>query len=99
MLPRYRRSCLTGFGIAATLFAAGAILAWRAHGTGLATAGLIIALVGFGFYLQGCLALAKARGYSRVLVLTFVLGGFFPLLLLLALPDRNRHRRWTTGPP
>jgi hypothetical protein len=44
-------------------------------------------------YLWGCTSLAKAKGYSTAIVLTSILGGLFPLVVLLVLPDKNKHRR------
>ena len=44
-------------------------------------------------YVWGCTALATAKGYSSAIVLTVVLGGLFPLVLLLVLRDKNKHYR------
>jgi len=54
---------------------------------------ILFLLVGIPFYIWGCLALARAKGYSTAIVLTAVLGLLFPLVVLLALPDKNRHYR------
>ena len=55
---------------------------------------LVLSLFGIITYLWGCLALAKAKGYSTAIVLTVILGVLFPAVVLLALPDKNRrHKR------
>jgi hypothetical protein len=54
---------------------------------------VIIALVGVGIYIWGCVALATAKGYSSAIVLTVILGVVFPAVVLLALPDKNRYYR------
>ena len=56
--------------------------------------GLVLMLMALPFYLWGCAALAQAKGYSTAIVLTFVFGGLFPLVVLLALPDKNKRQRW-----
>jgi hypothetical protein len=55
--------------------------------------GFVAALPGLVIYTWGCLALAKARGYSTALVITVVLGIIFPVVVLLALPDKEKHTR------
>jgi hypothetical protein len=50
-------------------------------------------LGGLGVYIWGCLALAKAKGYSSAILLTVVLGVVFPAVVLLALPDKFKHHR------
>jgi hypothetical protein len=57
---------------------------------------LTMILVSLPFYLRGCAELARAKGYSTAILLTCVLGWLFPVVVLLALPDKNRHqrRRW-----
>jgi biotin transporter BioY len=44
-------------------------------------------------YLWGCLALARAKGYSSAMLLTVVLGLIFPAVVLAALPDKNKKHR------
>jgi len=52
------------------------------------------------FTLWGCVALAKAKGYSTAILLTLILGWLFPVVVLLALPDKNKHRRrWRRAAP
>jgi hypothetical protein len=96
MDSRYKKKALTGFGIWLTLVALGVTLfaVGGARNHALSGVGIVLVLVGLPFYLWGCTALAKAKGHSTAIVLTFVLGGLFPLVLLLVLPDKNQRRRW-----
>jgi hypothetical protein len=48
-----------------------------------------LAVPGILLYLWGCALLAKAKGYSREIRFTAVLGLIFPLVLLLTLEDRR----------
>lgn len=51
-------------------------------------------LAGMGLFLvyaYGCSCLAKAKGQTSALVLTAVFGILPPLIILLLLPDVNRH--------
>lgn len=54
---------------------------------------LVPVLSGLAIYVWGCLALAKAKGYSTAIVFTVFLGVLFPAVVLLALPDKNKHYR------
>jgi type IV secretory pathway VirB6-like protein len=44
-------------------------------------------------YVWGCTALATAKGYSSAIVFTVVLGGLFPLVVLLVLQDKHKYYR------
>jgi hypothetical protein len=55
---------------------------------------LVMLVVSVPFYLSGCAALARAKGYSSAILLTCVLGWLFPVVVLLALPDKKKRRRW-----
>jgi hypothetical protein len=94
MDSRHKKKALTGLGFGLPLWAAGFGLLLLNRGTPLAVGGIVIMLVALALYLWGCAELAKAKGYSTAIVLTFILGGLFPLVVLLALPDKNRHRQW-----
>jgi hypothetical protein len=60
--------------------------------------GLVMMLVALPPYLWGCAELARAKGYSTAIVLTFILGGLFPLVVLLALPDNRATQRRESAP-
>jgi hypothetical protein len=50
-------------------------------------------VAGVPFYIWGCLSLAKAKGYSTAIVITAIFGLLLPLVILIALPDKNRFER------
>ena len=91
MKPHQKKKSAIGLGIGVPVLALGFILMFA----GIGPRGLILLflLVGIPFYIWGCLALANAKGYSTAIVLTAVLGLLFPLVVLLAVPDKNKHYR------
>jgi hypothetical protein len=102
MDSRYKNKALLGLGIELPLFLGGWALIFLyvrgPNATYASTAGVIavlMMLVSAPFYLWGCAALAKGKGYSSAILFTCILGWLFPVVVLLALPDKNkRHRRW-----
>jgi hypothetical protein len=94
MDSKYKRKALTGLGVALAVCLCGAGWILFTRGTPLAAIGFIALVAALPFYLWGCAALAQAKGYSTAIVLTVILGGLFPLVVLLALPDKNRRRQW-----
>jgi hypothetical protein len=96
MDSRYKRKALTGVGVGLSMAAVGfgLVISERDTAPALAIVGGVMMLAALLLYLWGCAALAKAKGQSTAIVLTFVLGGLFPLVLLLVLPDKNQRRRW-----
>jgi hypothetical protein len=102
MDTRYKNKALIGISVGIGLFAGGmALLSMHDRGSFHTYASLLrliaipMMLTSIPFYLWGCAALAKAKGYSTAILLTCILGGLFPLVVLLALPDKNKHhRRW-----
>jgi hypothetical protein len=54
---------------------------------------VLVVLVGLPFYLWGCCALARAKGYSTAIVLSALFGLLFPMVVLLVLPDKHKHYR------
>jgi hypothetical protein len=105
MDSRYRKKAWIGLGISLPLFLGGWALiftyvrgaeAERYMTTPPALLAYAMLAVSIPFYLWGCAALAKAKGYSGAIVLTCLLGWLFPVVVLLALPDKNKHyrRRW-----
>src|SRR6266404_4359998 len=68
---------------------------WASHMTTPMALALVMMIVSAPFYLWGCAALARGKGYSSAILLTCILGWLFPVVVLLALPDkRKHHRRW-----
>jgi len=53
----------------------------------------LLFLAGIPIYIWGCIELARAKGQSTAIVLTVFLGILFPLVVLLALPDKNKYHR------
>jgi len=105
MDARHKKKALIGLSAGLPLFLVGwALIFTYVRGpravTLLGSAPGLIALtmiiVSIPFYLWGCAELARAKGYSTAILLTCVLGWLFPVVVLLALPDKNRHqrRRW-----
>ena len=91
MKPHHKKKSVIGLGIGVPVLLVGFILMFADIGP----RGLILPflLVGIPFYIWGCLALANAKGYTTAIVLTAVFGLLFPLVVLLALPDKNKHFR------
>ena len=98
MHARSKKKALTCLAIGLPLSAGGWALMLIFLHTTVAVVGAVLALVGLVFYLWGCTELAKAKGYSTAIMLTFFLGGLFPLVVLLALPDKHRYRPWRARP-
>src|SRR5207253_1426643 len=105
MDSRQKKKALIGLSIGLPLFLGGwalffAYIRGPMVETLLTTAPAVAAYamwaVSVPFYLWGCAALAKAKGYSTAILLTCFLGWLFAVVLLLVLPDKNRHqrRRW-----
>lgn len=94
MDSRHKKTAVTGLSIGLPLFLVGMGVAFLNRGSALAILGVVMILVALPFYLWGCAELAKAKGYSTAIVLTFILGGLFPFVVLLVLPDKNQRRRW-----
>src|SRR6478736_1177887 len=105
MDSRERKKALIGLGISLPLFLGGAglfmfyvrgIYAARLLSSTPALIAYLMIAISIPFYLWGCAALAKAKGYSTAIVLSCLLGWLFPVVVLLALPDKNKYqrRRW-----
>jgi hypothetical protein len=89
MRSRYKRTSAIGLGVGLPLVVGGIMLLFPKFG--LPGVGAIAIFVGAPFYLWGCCALAKAKGYSTAIVLTAFFGLLFPMVVLLALPDKHKH--------
>jgi len=93
MHPKYKNKSIIGVGVGLSLFVVGWLLFLFDAKEKAALGGLALGsiLVGLPIYVWGCICLARAKGYSTAIVLTVVLGGLFPLVLLAVLPDKNKH--------
>ena len=89
MKTRHKRKAVIGIPLGLVLLGAGLFLSYRELVP--IPVRLIMAVVGVGIYIWGCLAFAKAKGYSTAIVLTVVLGVLFPVVVLFALPDKNKN--------
>jgi len=107
MDTRYKSKAVIGTSVGVGLFLSGWALIFTCvrgqAATYASTPGLIalaMVLTSVPFYVVGCVALAKAKGYSTAILLTLILGWLFPVVVLLALPDKNKHRRrWRRAAP
>jgi hypothetical protein len=89
---RYKKKCFAGLGAGIPLLvASGAICLFS--GDEYRPWFVVPLLAGLPFYIWGCVALAKAKGYSTAIVITAVFGLLLPLVILIALPDKNRFGR------
>jgi hypothetical protein len=91
MIPHHKKKALVGVPVGLLLFGGSLFLSiqelipvWLR---------VVMLLGGIGIYIWGCLALAEAKGYSTAIVLTVILGVLFPVVVLLALPDKHKHYR------
>jgi hypothetical protein len=89
MKPQEKKKAAIGIPIGLVLFGAGLLLSLQDLIPILFR--LLMVLGGISIYIWGCLALAKAKGYSSAIVLTVVLGVLFPAVVLLALDDKNKN--------
>jgi hypothetical protein len=106
MIPDYRNKAIKLLGLSFALLLLMFVV------IGLRAAGLPAALVAVGvvilatfsvvFYVQGNIALAKAKGYDGsvvaaiIIVASLCLGGLFfamPLIILFGMKDKNKARR------
>ena len=85
MLPEYKTKTNIGIGIGILLQLAGRFVA-RNDATALV--GNILALVGFVFFIWGCMNYAAGKGHSKLLGLLGLLS-CIGLLILFFLPDRH----------
>ena len=101
MDARYKNKALIGTMVGISLAGGWVLMSMHdrgpshTHASAPELIAIAMILISVPLYLWGCAALAKAKGYSTAILLTCILGGLFPLVVLLALPDKNkRHRRW-----
>jgi len=92
MKSHYKKKALIGIPLGLVLMVGSIVFAFKhlvpvPFGVPLVMGGFF---GGMGLYIWGCLALAKAKGYSTALILTIVLGILFPAVVLLALPDKHK---------
>jgi hypothetical protein len=104
MDARYKNKAIIGTSVGVSLFLGGwtvfftfvrgaATYSTPPYATLPGSIALAMLLISVPFYLWGCACLAKAKGYSTAILLTLILGWLFPVVVLLALPDKNKHRR------
>jgi hypothetical protein len=91
MISHHKRKAVIGIPLGLSLLGVGIFLSF--HGSSLIWLRAVLLFSGIVIYVWGCLALAKAKGYSTAIVLTVILGILFPAVVLLALPDKNSHYR------
>jgi hypothetical protein len=94
MRTRYKKKVAVGLGVGLPMVVTGLVLLLtgvRSRASLMFAAALFLA--GLPIYLWGCCALAQAKGYSRAIVLTAFCGVLFPVVVLLALPDKHKHYR------
>jgi hypothetical protein len=92
MKSHHKKKAVIGIPLGLLLFFAGLFLPFQDFfPRSLIPLMLVALLSGIVIYIWGCLSLAKAKGYSTAIVLTVVLGVLFPAVVLLALPDKNKH--------
>jgi len=92
MKSHHKKKAVIGVPLGLLLFFAGLFLLFADFvPRSLLPLPLVALLVGIVIYIWGCVALAKAKGYSTAIVLTVVLGVLFPAVVLLALPDKHKH--------
>ncbi|HEY2082882.1 MAG TPA: hypothetical protein VGI88_08860 [Verrucomicrobiae bacterium] len=96
MKQRYKKKAMIGIPLGLSLFLGGFVMPFLhifPRSVALALLALVAVVCGLVLYVWGCLSLAEAKGYSTALVLTVFLGVLFPVVVLLALPDKNKHHR------
>ena len=97
---RYRWQAYTGLSISLPLLAVGVTLlvleikrTVSHFSSGVGLAAIIITAVALPFYVWGCAAFAKAKGYTRAILITLILGGLAPFVIVLVLPDKLKDLR------
>ncbi|MCW5558515.1 MAG: hypothetical protein KIT22_11880 [Verrucomicrobiae bacterium] len=88
MLPDKKTKTNIGVGIGILLQISGRLLI--ANSEGGASFGLLLVLVGAGFFIWGCMNYAEAKGHSKWLGLLGLLS-CIGLLILIFLPDRHKQ--------
>jgi hypothetical protein len=91
MHPRYKTKCIMGLSIGLALVVGGFALGYAELGP--RPLAVLLVFGGIPLYLWGCASLARAKGYSLAILVTAVLGLLFPMVVLLALPDKQKHYR------
>ena len=86
MLPEYKTKTNIGIGVGILLQLLGRFMT-RNEGTALV--GSILAIVGFVFFIWGCMNYAAGKGHSKWLGLLGLLS-CIGLIILVFLPDRHK---------
>ena len=99
MQARHKKKAIIGIPLGLLCFAGGIFLAIRhlvrASPANLILLPLVLFVGGFCLYVWGCLALARAKGYSTAIVLTVMLGQFVSRggLARASGPDKNKQSK------
>jgi hypothetical protein len=89
MLKEYKTRTNIGVGIAIVTQLAGAFLMETEDGNDyMAVAGMALLLLGFVFFVWGCMSYAAGKGHSKALGFLGLLS-FIGLLILISLPDKH----------
>jgi TRAP-type C4-dicarboxylate transport system permease small subunit len=87
MLPEKKTNTNIGIGVGIILQIAGNVLS-RSDSMGLV--GVLIAFVGLGFFIWGCMNYAMGKGHSKWLGLLGLLS-CLGLIVLIILPDHHKN--------
>ena len=111
MITHYRNRALTRISLGLLMFGLlGLLLALKRFGIPeiiVVLGGILLSTSGIILYVRGCVALAEAKGHAGgVVVAAIILSALcvpgvillLPIVLALALEDRNKHSRGVIGP-
>jgi hypothetical protein len=87
MLQEKKNATNLGVGIGIVLQVIGRIL--QMQSPEMALIGLVVILVGLGFFIWGCISYAQGKGYPALVGLLGLLS-CIGLIILVVLPDKNR---------
>lgn len=91
MLQRYKTRTNVGVGLGVASQGVGAYMMETEGGNDVkVVVGMALFLLGFGFFLFGCISYAAGKGQNRALGLLGLLS-CVGLLILVALPDQHRE--------
>lgn len=88
MLPEKRMNTNIGVGIGFLLQLAGFLLLQTGGTTGIL--GLVLLLISWPVFIWGCMNYAEGKGHSKWVGLVGF-GGIIGLIILILLPDQDRH--------
>jgi hypothetical protein len=88
MLPEKKRNTNLGVGIG--MFIQLAAVGWSTAGSAPTIDIQILAFLGLGFFVWGCMSYAEGKGHSKWLGFLGLLS-FIGLLILVCLPDHHKQ--------